>query len=142
MVSTANFDQVFSQLIAEAKQSAQHSSQQSPSAQLGLTDPITGVGTAHEDRITVTMADGRLTACELQPQAMRLSNVALGEQIVHAVNAAIEQYQQALSDAMAQQQPDLAATPDALREIQYQATDAVRKHTQAMLDMLSRVEGR
>ena len=54
--------------------------------------PPEGTGTAADGRITVTAAPGgrRITAVELDPEAMRLSSEEFGRQLVLAVNAALD----------------------------------------------------
>jgi hypothetical protein len=109
---------------------------------LGLTEPVEGRGTAWDERIAITIGDGRVTGCTLQPQVMRVSSLELSEHLIEAFNLALTDYQAALMAALAEQQPDLTAISSSVREIQSDAVRAVSAYTDQMHDVLRRVNDR
>lgn len=95
-------------------------------------------GTAYDERIAITITDGRVTGCELQPHVLRLGHVELGEQLMTAMNAALSAYQADLTAVLADQQADLSGMTSSRRAIQADAVRTVSGYTEQMYELLKR----
>lgn len=142
-MTTTSLDDLIHRTIVETEAAAarQQSGSADPTA-LGLTEPVVGHGDAWDDRIRVTLTDGRFTECDLPPQALRLGAEDLAEHVLTAANAAITDYQTQLMIALAEQQPDLSTLTGNLREIQADAVRAGSSYTDQMQDVLRAVRDR
>lgn len=142
-MTTHSLDDLLSRVLQQADAAIEQQRRgESAPAELGLTEPVEGRGTAMDERIVITLGDGRVTGCELHPQVMRLSSLELSEHLIEAMNAALTAYQSALMAALATQQPDLTAISASVREIQADAVRAVSAYTDQMYDVLRRVNDR
>ncbi len=104
------------------------------------SSPVTAEGTAADERLRVTVTNGRVQEVSLQPQLLRLSNAELGDHIAEAVNNALEAYQTALMAQLSQLSPDLGAVRDQVRQIQEDSIRSLDAYTDSMLQMLRQVK--
>lgn len=138
---TVGINELIEQVIGEVERADERrgrGDQGSGPATLGLTEPVESSGTAYDERITITITDGRVTGCELQPHVLRLGHVELGEQLMTAMNAALSAYQADLTAALADQQADLSGMTSSLRAIQADAVRTVSGYTEQMYELLKR----
>lgn len=103
---------------------------------------VVGHGTAHDDRIRVTIAEGRVRDLELQPLAMRQSNVDLADAIVAAVNEALGDYAERMTAALGAATPDPGLLAESTRGLRGDELTAVRSYTDALFDALAQVQRR
>lgn len=105
-------------------------------------EEIVGEGEAADGRIKVTAkVGGRLESVTLDPRALRMPSDELGEQIVVAVNAALDDLRQKVAD---QSEPSMAGfDPEALAEqmleLQDQSIKQMSRFTAGMEEMLERI---
>ncbi|WP_227023190.1 YbaB/EbfC family nucleoid-associated protein [Actinomadura rubrobrunea] len=106
-------------------------------------DALEGVGEAADGRIKVTaVAGGRLKSVELNPRVMRMSSQELGERLVEAVNAALEDLRaKAATAGAAEGAVDPAALGKQIEEIQNQSLRQMELITQALNDTLAKIGG-
>ncbi|MDO5287209.1 MAG: YbaB/EbfC family nucleoid-associated protein [Actinomycetia bacterium] len=104
------------------------------------SSPVTAEGTAADERLRVTVTNGRVQEVSLQPQLLRLSNAELGDHIAEAVNNALEAYQTALMAQLSQLSPDLGAVREQVRQIQEESIRSLDAYTDSMLQMLRQVK--
>lgn len=131
-MSSANFDSMFSDLIAQAQRAVDGLG---PTGEQ-LEDAPEVTGTAYDDRITVTMKAGRAIAVEVQPPARRLDPEELGEQLVIAINAAIDANLAAMMQTQGPQ-PDFESLSKDLRAVQAESIRQLDKYTSGMYEMLN-----
>lgn len=98
--------------------------------------PVTAEGTAADERLRVTITNGRVVEVSLQPQLLRLGNAELGDHITEAVNNALEAYQTALMAALAELSPDLGQVRQQVRQIGEDSIRSLDTYTDTMLQML------
>lgn len=99
--------------------------------------PARAEGTADDGRVRATVvAGGRLAAVRIDPRAMKLGSETLGEQIVIAVNAALDELHAAPAS------PGEGDPAAHLRRIQDEAVLRLDVFTKAVEDALARVEAR
>ncbi|KAB2348067.1 YbaB/EbfC family nucleoid-associated protein [Actinomadura rudentiformis] len=106
----------------------------------GRGESMEGVGLAADGRVRATvMAGGRLKSVEMDPRAMRLASAELGEQIVVAVNAALDDLRTKAAAAPADELVDTAALGKQVEEIQNQSLRQMELITQALNDTISKI---
>ena len=126
----SDFDAMFNDLLRQTRSAADGLG---PSAE-ALDEAPEVIGHAYDDRINVTMKAGRVTAVEIQPPARKLDAVQLGEELVTAINNAIDAN---LAAIMAdQEQPDFTALSEQLHQVQAESVRQLNKYTEGMYDML------
>jgi DNA-binding protein YbaB len=106
------------------------------------TEEIVGEGEAADGRIRVAaIVGGALKSVEVDPRAMRMSSEELGEQIVVAVNAALEDLKTKVSESAgaALQGFDPEALAEQMLELQDQSVRQMSQFTAGMEDMLGRI---
>lgn len=105
-------------------------------------EEIVGEGEAADGRIKVTAkVGGRLESVTLDPRALRMPSDELGEQIVVAVNAALDDLRQKVAD---QSEPSMAgfdaeALAEQMLELQDQSIKQMSRFTAGMEEMLERI---
>ncbi|MFI0450848.1 YbaB/EbfC family nucleoid-associated protein [Actinomadura sp. 6N118] len=103
-------------------------------------EPIEGVGLAADGRVRATVvAGGRLKSVDMDPRAMRLASAELGEQIVVAVNAALDDLRTKAAAAPTDEVVDTAALGKQVEEIQNQSLRQMELITQALNDTISKI---
>lgn len=102
------------------------------------SEPIHGHGEAADGMIKVTAeAGGRLAGIELDPRVLRMTTVALADELIAAVNAALADLQGRIKDALAG--PDLDSLAAQLKEVQEQSTRQMGTFLQALADAQERI---
>ncbi|GAA4099656.1 MULTISPECIES: YbaB/EbfC family nucleoid-associated protein [Actinomadura] len=110
------------------------------SAKAADGDTLEGVGEAADGRIKVTAeAGGRVKSVDLDQKAMRMSPQELGEQLVVAVNAALEDLRAKAATAGAAQRE--ADPGEQAEDIQNQSLRQMELITQAINDTLAKIGG-
>lgn len=132
-MSTNSYDTMFDRLIAESENAAQAQQSVAP-------EGVEVEGKSYDDRITVTMKAGRVASIDLQPQATRLDNKTLGEEITKAVNAAIDANLDAVLHGTEEGAVDYASLTKRLQDIQGESIRQLDRYTNAMSDMLRHVK--
>ncbi|MFG2006600.1 YbaB/EbfC family nucleoid-associated protein [Spirillospora sp. NPDC048911] len=107
----------------------------------GDAPQVEGVGLAADGRVKATVSlGGRLKSVEMDPRAMRLASAALGEEIVVAVNAALDDLRtKAAAAAATGDTVDTAALGKQVEEIQNQSLRQMELITQALNDTISKI---
>jgi DNA-binding protein YbaB len=100
-----------------------------------------GIGEAADGRVRASVGAGyKLTDLRIDPRAMRLESQALGEQIMQAVNAAVDDLREAgAAGAAVTPEVDVGELVGRLEELR---TDSVRQmagFTQSMDEVLTRL---
>lgn len=131
---STDFSAIFDNLVEQANAAAESESGFEP------PEPVIAEGTAFDDRIRVRIENGRVTEFDLRPEAMRLTNADLADHLVTAVNQALTGYQQALTEAMTDEQTDFGQLQSQLRDLQSESLRAIDKYTDAMGEMLRRAK--
>ncbi len=130
-MSAEMFRQLFDDLDTQLTQA------QTPTTSPDLeNNPVTAEGTAADERLRVTITNGRVVEVSLQPQLLRLGNAELGDHITEAVNNALEAYQTALMAALAELSPDLGQVRQQVRQIGEDSIRSLDTYTDTMLQML------
>ncbi|GGU91682.1 hypothetical protein GCM10010182_03350 [Actinomadura cremea] len=102
-------------------------------------EPVEGVGEAGEGRVKVTaVSGGRLKKVEINPRAMRLSAEELGEHLVTAANAALDDLRTNAAEA-AGQAVDTERLGKQVEEIQNESLRQMSMISQAFNDAISKV---
>ena len=128
---TDSFDAMFSDLIAQTQRAADGLG---PDAeQLDEMDEV--VGHAADERVAVYMKAGKVTRVELQPPVRKLELHELGDELVVAINAAIEANLASVM-SLQQDQPDFESLTGQLHSIQTESIRQLEKYTQGMYEML------
>lgn len=128
---TESFDKMFADLISQAQSAVDGLG---PSAeQLEAAEKVSGH--AFDNRITVSMKAGRVTRVEIQPPARRLEAEELGEQLVIAMNKALDANLAAVLEQQGEQ-PDFEALTEQLQSVQAESVRQLDKYTQGMYEML------
>ncbi|GAA2441738.1 hypothetical protein GCM10010191_67500 [Actinomadura vinacea] len=105
-------------------------------------EPVEAVGESADGRVTVTATTGgRITGVEINPRAMRLSSQELGEQMVIAINAALDELRAKAPTAESEPAVDPAALQTQLEELQNQGVRQMEMIRHAIGDTLARLEG-
>ncbi|MEU5876590.1 YbaB/EbfC family nucleoid-associated protein [Spirillospora sp. NPDC047279] len=109
----------------------------------GGGEPVVGVGEAADGRVLATVeAGGRLKSVEMDPRAMRLASAELGEQIVVAVNAALDDLRAKAAAAAADQAVDTDTLGKQVEDIQNQSLRQMELITQALNDTITKISNR
>jgi len=104
-------------------------------------EPVEAVGEAADGRVTVTATTGgRVTAVDINPRAMRLSSQELGEQLVIAINAALDELRARTPTATDEPSVDPAALQRSLEQLQDQGVRQMEMIRNAIGDTLARLE--
>lgn len=136
-VTTADFDRLMEQTRAALRDLRKGGVIEDEEA-----EEILGEGEAADGRVKVTAKlGGQLESVTLDPRALRLPAEDLGEQIVLAVNAALEDLRQKVTE---QADPSLVGfDPEALAEqmleLQDQSIKQMGRFTAGMEEMLERI---
>ena len=126
---------LFDKLVEQANHTADKDDQTfEPAA------PVVAEGTAFKERIRVRIENGKVTEFDLRPEAMRLTNADLGDHLVTAVNAALAAYQQAMTEAITDEQTDFGQLQSQLRDMQSESLRVIDKYTDAMGEMLRKAK--
>ncbi|MFI6514814.1 YbaB/EbfC family nucleoid-associated protein [Spirillospora sp. NPDC050679] len=105
--------------------------------------PVEGVGEAADGRVRVTtVTGGRLKKVELDPRAMRLPSQELGEHIVAAANAALDDLRAKAASAGAAEAVDTAALGKRVEEIQNESLRQMTTLSQSIADTIAKMGGR
>lgn len=106
------------------------------------TEEIVGEGEAADGRIRASaIVGGTLKSVELDPRAMRLPSDELGEQIVAAVNAALEDLKTKVAESAgsALEGFDPEALAEQMLDLQDQSVRQMSQFTAGMEEMLGRI---
>lgn len=102
------------------------------------TAELRGVGEASGGQVQVTVtAGGKLAAVKIDPRAMRLGSEALGEQIVAAGNAALDDLRAHAASVPGAADP--AALAERLADVQGQSVRQMELLRQGVTDALSQI---
>ncbi|TDD38907.1 YbaB/EbfC family DNA-binding protein [Actinomadura sp. KC06] len=105
-------------------------------------EAVEGVGEAAEGRVTVTAASGgRLKNVEINPRALRLSAEELGEHLVTAANAALDDLRRKAGEAAAGQAVDTARLSEQIEGIQNESLRQMTMISQSFNDAIAKVRG-
>ncbi|TMR02452.1 YbaB/EbfC family DNA-binding protein [Actinomadura soli] len=105
-------------------------------------ETVEGVGEAAEGRVKVTAASGgRLTKVELNPRALRLSAEELGEHLVTAANAALDDLRRNAGAAAAGQAIDTARLSEQIEGLQNESLRQMTMISQSFNDAIAKVRG-
>ncbi|NNG18914.1 hypothetical protein HJ590_04880 [Naumannella sp. ID2617S] len=130
---TADFEDVLSRLNDTVDQAARG---ERPSQ----LPEVEGEATAYDDRITVKVRAGKVTGLEIQPLAMRLSNVELAEQLSTAVNEALVDYADKVTAALMDSDTDFGSLGRSTRQIQQDGLKAMKAYADSLFDALNQVK--
>lgn len=109
---------------------------------------MTGVGAAADGQVRATvLAGGRLESLQVNPRLLRNGIESVCEQIIVAVNAALDDLRDQAAAQGAAQVPaggvvDPAALAGRLRELQDQSVRQMAVFSQAMNDVVAQLRGR
>ncbi len=135
-MSSEAFRELFDNLDAQLQQA-----QNSSAVPAELTEnPVTAEGSDDDDRLRVTVTNGRLTEVTIQPQLLRLGNAELAALFVTATNNALEAYQAALMESLRDLSPDLGALQGQVRQVQEESLRSLNAYADSMLEMLRRAK--
>ncbi len=105
----------------------------------GAAAGLLGTGVAADGQVRATArASGRLASIALEPRALRLGTQALGEQILLAVNAALDDLQ-AQAAAQAGPAADPAALAERMQELQDQSVRQMQLFAQNIAGAVGRI---
>jgi DNA-binding protein YbaB len=100
---------------------------------------LRGVGTAADDQVRASVAvGGRLETLTVNPRLMRMGSEALCEQIVAAVNAAVDDLATKVVES-APEVPDQADLGQQLEEIQTESVRRMETFTQGVADAVAQI---
>lgn len=106
-----------------------------------LTERSESVAEAADGQIRVTLGtDGRVSAIEINPRALREGADYLAEELRVAVNAALDG--QATEAAPADSMPDLAAITATVERLQDQSLRQMREISQAISETMRKLQQR
>jgi DNA-binding protein YbaB len=110
----------------------------------GAADPaapdVRGTGVGADGQITaVARPGGHLESLRMDPRALRMGSEALCEQIVAAVNAALDDLRANAGQPPAQAGVDTAALAARMSELQSQSARQMAAFTQGISDVLARI---
>lgn len=99
-----------------------------------------GTGEAAEGQVRATaMVGGRLESLQVDPRAMRLGSQALGEQIVIAVNAALDDLREQVGDTPVPGAADPAALAEQMRDLQQRSAHQMEMLSQGVTAAMARI---
>ncbi|TNY36681.1 YbaB/EbfC family nucleoid-associated protein [Thermomonospora catenispora] len=105
-------------------------------------EEVKGVGEAADGRVTATVnGSGLLESVELNPRVLRLPAEEIGEHIVTAVNAALQDFRTKASRATDAAPVDLNALAASMQELQDQSVRQMTQIGQAFNELLTRLDG-
>lgn len=140
--SAADLDSMLSEARRTLESMRSGSAPADPAAE---GEAVQGVGEAAEGRVKATASvGGRLKSVELDPRAMRMASAELGEQLVLAVNAALDDLRanSAGAAAAAAGAPDVEALGRQVEQVQNEGMRQMEMITQALSDTISKIGGR
>lgn len=136
--SSESLDQMLSQARA-ALESMRRGEQTDSSHD---AEPVEGHGEAADGRIKVTaVTGGRVSAIEIDPRAMRMGSQEMAEQMLVAVNAALDDLRARTTASTAAEVPDLAALGRLAEDIQNQGLRQMELIRQSVNDTIARLGG-
>lgn len=101
---------------------------------------VRGEGSAADGQVqAVAVTGGRLESVRVDPRAMRMGSEALSEQVVLAVNAALDDLRGKVSEQPMPGAVDPAALAAQMRELQDESVRQMEKFGQAIGDALGRI---
>ncbi|ACY96379.1 conserved hypothetical protein [Thermomonospora curvata DSM 43183] len=130
----------FDRMLAEARSmlDAMRSGRSAPSDE----EEVKGVGEAADGRVTVTVnSSGLLESVELNPRLLRLPAEEIGEHIVTAVNAALQDFRTKANQAVGAASVDLNALAASMQELQDQSVRQMAQIGQAFNELLTKLDG-
>ncbi|MEV5828740.1 YbaB/EbfC family nucleoid-associated protein [Spirillospora sp. NPDC052242] len=128
-------------MLTEARKALESMRQGKTAPGTGDAETVEGVGEAGDGRVKVTaVSGGRLKKVEINPRAMRLSAEELGEHLVTAANAALDDLRSNAADA-AGQAVDVDRLNKQVEEIQNESLRQMTMISQAFNDAISKVRG-
>lgn len=131
---STDFSALLDNLVAQASHTSEAQQEFEP------IEPVIGEGTAFNERVRVRIENGKVTEFDLRPEAMRLTNADLGGHLVTAVNAALVAYQQAMVEAVTDEQTDFGQLQSQLRDMQAESLRVIDRYTDAMGEMLRKAK--
>ena len=143
MASDMDFGIVgYDRLLEDTRRSLEQMRAPAPAQDAGQVTPATGTGAAADGQIEATVrSGGRLDSLRMDPRALRMGSQALCEQIVLAVNAALDDLHAKAPDPTPQAvDVDTAALADRIGELQGQAVRQMSMFAQGITDALARIE--
>ena len=133
----------FDRLLEDTRRSLRQMRAPVPAQGAEQAAPATGTGAAADGQIEATVrSGGRLESLRMDPKALRMGSQALCEQLVLAVNAALDDLHAKAPDPAAQGTVDVdtAALADRIGELQGQAVRQMSMFAQGITDALARIE--
>jgi DNA-binding protein YbaB len=110
-----------------------------PQAGQDANAEMRGTGTAADDQVRASVAiGGRLETLSVNPRLMRLGSEALCEQIVVAVNAAMDDLLTKVAES-AREQPSPADLGQQLEEIRTESVRRMEMFSQGVADAVSQI---
>jgi hypothetical protein len=141
VASDADFGVVgFDRLLEDTRRSL--AQMRTPAQDAGQAMPATGTAAAADGQIEATVqSGGRLESLRMDPRALRMGSQALCEQIVLAVNAALDDlHTKAPGPTPPAVDVDTAGLADRIGELQGQAVRQMSMFAQGIADALARIE--
>ena len=130
----------FERVLAETRRTLEEIRAGSGGAGAGEAPEIRGEGVAADGQVLATArTGGRLESVQLDPRALRMGSQALGEQIVLAVNAALDSLQTQAGAQAAPPAADPAALAERMRELQDQSVRQMYVFSQSIADAVDRI---
>jgi len=133
----------YDRLLEDTRRSLEQMRAPAQAQDAGQVTPATGTGAAADGQIEATVrSGGRLESLRMDPRALRMGSQALCEQIVLAVNAALDDLHAKAPDPAPQGMVDVdtAALANRIGELQGQAVRQMSMFAQGITDALARIE--
>ncbi|WP_026403502.1 YbaB/EbfC family nucleoid-associated protein [Actinomadura rifamycini] len=128
-------------MLTEARKALESMRQGKAAPGTGGAETVEGVGEADDGRVKVTaVSGGRLKKVEINPRAMRLPAEELGEHLVTAANAALDDLRSNAADA-AGPAVDIDRLNQQVEEIQNESLRQMTMISQAFNDAISKAGG-
>lgn len=103
---------------------------------------VTAEGASDDQSVIATMTGGRLMSVRIDAHTMRRGNAEVGDAVVQAVNAAIDEHNRLALEALAASGTDFAKLRSELSAIGEQAQRSMESNLSAMREMLDRATER
>jgi DNA-binding protein YbaB len=128
----------FERLIADTRRALQE--MRAGPTEAADAPEIRGAGVAADGQVRVTArTGGRLESVQLDPRALRLGSQALGEQILLAVNAALDDLQAQAGTQARAPAADPAPLTERMRELQEASVRQMYVFSQSITDAVERI---
>lgn len=130
----------FDRLLEDARRAlAEMQTRSSDPGERDETTTLRGEGMSASGQIRATVVTGgRLESVRVDPRAMRLGSEALGEEVVAAVNAALDDLRVKAQEA-APAMPDRAALGQQLEELRTESVRRMQLFTQGVAEAVEQI---